>query len=67
MENFEEVYHRRLETSPDKRSLSPSRNPLRTKNVRERPTLANTFGWSSTYIPYYDNMALDEEFEIIDS
>ena len=33
---------------------SPMRHPLRLGTKRESPTFENTFGWSSTYVPFFD-------------
>ena len=43
-------------------------NPLLTSQV-EIPTVPNTFGTSSTYIPYFDRLdsSKSSEFELLDS
>lgn len=63
---FLDQYELRFKANSPKR-ISPSKHPLK-MNKREEPTLDNTFNWSSTYIPYYDKIANDNEssFDIVD-
>lgn len=52
IDSFALTYLDRQNKSNPKSSFSPDHNPL--KPAQEKSTIANTFGWSSTYVPYFD-------------
>jgi len=73
VDNFIDHYHNLKNPTEEARAVSPYRSGTKKLAHRDEPTLANTFGWSSTYIPYFDKINstsdtadIGDDFEIVD-